>query len=101
MNKNKIVIYTTVIAIIFIIGCPTIYKVVKNHNDKLYKITEKRIIEAAKKCWNEEKCTPNETTLKELYDFKYLEKQANPVTKKYYNDLSKIIKKEEIVFYPE
>ena len=102
MEKNKVVIYTTIIALIFIIGCPTIYKVIKNHHNKLTTITEKRIIEAAIKCWNEDKCPNNEITLKELYDLKYLEKEANPITKKYYQETSKIIKKEEgIKFYPE
>lgn len=101
MSKNKIVIYTTIIALILIIGCPTIYKVIKNHNNKLYTITEKRIIEAAKKCWDENKCTNTEITLKELYEKEYLTKQADPVTKKYYSETSKIIKKEGIKFYPE
>lgn len=102
MEKNRVVIYTTIIALIFVIGCPTIYKVVKNHNNKLYTITEKRIIEAAKKCWNEDKCNEDTITLKTLYANKYLEKEADPVTKKYYSEESKIIKKEEeIKFYPE
>ncbi len=101
MSKNRIIIYTTIIALIFVIGCPTVYKVVKNHQNKLTTITEKRIIEAAKKCWNEEKCLDDIITLKYLYDNKYLEKQSDPITKKYYNDNSKIIKKEEIKFYPE
>lgn len=101
MSKNKVIIYTTIIAIILIIGIPTIYKVVKNHHTKLYTISEKRIIEAAKKCWNEDKCKNDTITLKDLYDLKYLEKEANPVTKKYYAESSKIIKKEEIKFYPE
>lgn len=101
MNKDRVVIYTTIIAIILIIGCPTIYKVVKNHNQKLYTITEKRIIEAAKKCWNEDECSGDTITLKDLYNNKYLKKQSDPVTKKYYSEDSKIIKKEEIKFYPE
>lgn len=103
MNKNKVIICTTIIALILIIGCPTIYKVIKNHNNKLYTITEKRIIEAAKKCWNENKCTNDEITLKELYDNKYLEREADPVTKKYYSENSKLEKNKEgiIKFYPE
>ena len=101
MSKNKVIIYTTIVALILIIGIPTIYKVIKNHNAKLYEVTEKRIIEAAKKCWNESKCQTDTITLKELYELDYLEKEANPVTKKYYSENSKIIKKEEIKFYPE
>lgn len=102
MDKNKVIIYTTIIALIFIIGCPTIYKVVKNHHNKLTTISEKRIIEAAKKCWNEDKCTNDTITLKDLYNNKYLKKQSDPITKKYYSESSKIIKKEgKILFYPE
>ena len=102
MEKNRIIIYTTIIALILVIGCPTIYKVVKNHNNKLYTISEKRIIEASKKCWNEDKCSNDTITLKELYKNKYLKKQADPITKKYYSESSKITKKEEgIKFYPE
>ena len=70
MSKNRVIIYTTIIAIILIIGCPTIYKVVKNHKQKLNMITEKRIIEAAIKCWNEDKCAGDTITLKDLYDNK-------------------------------
>lgn len=102
MSKNKLIIYTTIIALIIIIGCPTIYKVIKNHNTKLTTITEKRIVEAALKCWNENNCSNNEITLKELYEKDYLEREADPVTKKYYNENSKITQKEEeIKFYPE
>lgn len=103
MNKNKVIISTTIIALILIIGCPTIYKVVKNHKRKLYTITEKRIVEAAKKCWNENKCLNKEIILKELYENNYLEKEADPVTKKYYNENSIIKENEEgiIKFYPE
>jgi len=102
MTKNKVIIYITIIAIILIIGCPTVYKVIKNHKEKLIMITEKRIIEAAQKCWNEDNCVEEEISLKELYENNYLEKEADPITKKYYNENSKIIKKEEgIKFYPE
>lgn len=101
MTKNKGVIYITVIALLLIISLPTIYKVINNHNQKLYEVTEKRIIEAAKKCWNESKCEGEEITLNTLYELKYLKREADPVTKKYYDNESKIIKKEEIKFYPE
>ena len=47
----------------------------------------------AKKCFLDEKCEGNQTTLQQLYDLNYLNKQVNPISKKYYNS-SSIIKYE-------
>ena len=48
-------------------------------------VEEKYIIETAKKCLNEKKCSGSKTTLQTLYDLEFLDMQANPVTKEYYN----------------
>ena len=88
MNTNKITIIGTIIAIILIISIPTIYKVVKDHNEHLYLVVEEKIIEGAKKCFYDNVCTNNEITLKELYDNKYLSQISDPVTKEYYNEKS-------------
>lgn len=85
----------TGIAVLLIIFIPTTYKVIKNHQDKLYAVVEKEIVEAAEKCWNANECQNNEITLKELYDLKYLEKQIDPISKKVYDENSKIIKTNE------
>ena len=91
---KKIVLYTF-FSIFLILGVYTTIKVAKKHNDNLYIVSEKRIIEAAQRCWNEKKCNDEKVLLKELYDLKYLEKEANPVTKEYYNDGSYVEKKED------
>lgn len=92
MNINKITIIVSVIIIVLIIGIPTIYKVVKTHNDNLYQVIENKIIEAAKKCYYEEKCVNEKIYLKDLYNMDYLEEVSNPVTKEYYNEESYVIR---------
>lgn len=91
INKISIILVLTVFVIIIII---TSIKVVNNHNDKLLEASHKYIIEQAKKCIDEKKCLEEKITLQTLYDLDYLEKLANPVTKKYYNNES-YVKKEE------
>jgi len=94
MNINKITITGSIIAIFFIITIPTVYKVVKNHQDNLYHVIEDKIINSAKKCYYEENCKNEKITLNELYALNYLEKVSNPITKEYYNEKSFVEKKE-------
>lgn len=90
--SKKTLCLLSVIACLLIITIPTIYKVIKDHQTKLYDVLEKEIIEASEKCWNKGDCEADTITLKELYDLKYLEKQIDPVTKKVYKEDSTIIK---------
>lgn len=80
----------TIIIIIAIIGGVTAYKVITSHNDKLMLVSVKRIEEAALKCYNEKKCLDTKITLSTLYEYEYLNREANPVTKEYYNEESYI-----------
>ena len=82
---NKICITVTIIIIITLVIGVTTYKVVDKHNDKLMEVEEKYIIETAKKCLNEKKCSGSKITLQTLCDLEFLDMQANPVTKEYYN----------------
>ena len=82
---NKICITVTIIIIITLVIGVTTYKVVDKHNDRLMEVEEKYIIETAKKCLNEKKCSGSKITLQTLYDLEFLDMQANPVTKEYYN----------------
>ncbi len=90
----KKIVGITILIIFIIISGFTTYKVVKNHREKLYLVTEKRIIEAAFKCINEKKCTNYPVTLNQLYDNKYLYEEINPVTKEVYNYDSYVTNKE-------
>ena len=70
---NKICITVTIIIIITLVIGVTTYKVVDKHNDKLMEVEEKYIIETAKKCLNEKKCSGSKITLQTLYDLEFLE----------------------------
>ena len=95
MTTNKITIIGSVIAILLIISIPTIYKVMKNHNDNLYQVVEEKIISAAKKCYYEEKCNDEKIYLKDLYELEYLDKVSNPITKEYYSDDVYVLRKDD------
>lgn len=95
MTTNKITIYGTIIIIILILGIPTTYKVIQNHNTKLIEATESKIIEAGKKCYFDGTCEEDKITLKTLYDLNYLDKISNPITKEYYNENSYILIKDK------
>ena len=82
---NKVFVTVTIIFITVLIIGVTTYKVLNEHNAKLTKVEEKYIIEAAKRCLNEKECSGAAVTLQTLYDLDYLDFQANPVTKEYYN----------------
>ncbi len=95
MNKNSLIIYTTIIAVLIIIIIPTTYTICKRHNDRLLEVSYKRIEEAAKNCYLNDVCLADKITLKELYDNKYLMKESNPVTKEYYKDTDYVLKKND------
>ena len=90
MNINKKLTISSIIIIILIIAIPTTYKVIKNHNDHLYQVVEKKIVEAAKKCYYEEICSHETITLKKLYEYELLEPVSDPISKEYYNEDSYI-----------
>ena len=98
---NKAFITITIFIIIVAVLGLTVYKVVNNHNDKLLLVKSEYIIEKAKSCLNEKKCTGTKVTLKTLYDLGYLEAQVNPVTKEYYSEDAYVLKEDtEYNFYP-
>ncbi len=99
MNTNKITTIFCIIIIILLITIPTTYKVIKNHQNNLKRSTESKIIEAAKKCYYEDKCEGDKIFLKDLYNFDYLGKISNPLTKEYYSEDSYVeIKDNSFVF---
>ena len=101
MNRNKVIIYITMTAIVLIIMIPTIYTIIKKHNDRLIEVNNKRIVEAAKECYLDKICLEEKITLKQLYDNKYLKKESNPITKEYYNENSYIERKNKIFQFIE
>lgn len=91
MNINKITISFTILIIIGAILIPTIYKVNQNHQKKAYKVIDKKIIDAAKKCYYEKKCKNKKIYLYDLYNLDYLDKIIDPFSKEYYNNESFVI----------
>ena len=88
MNRSKFVMNITIVGIVLMILIPTIYKIVTGHNDRLLKVTTKRIEEAAKNCKLDEKCKSKKIELRDLYEYGYLTRESNPITKEYYNESS-------------
>lgn len=86
---NKKVIILTIFIILGMIFFPTVYKINKTHQDDLNLVVEKEFTYQALKCYKEKKCLDKTITLKNLYDYNYLnEKLTNPTTKKYYKETS-------------
>lgn len=92
MNTNKITIMGSIIIIILIISIPTIYFVIKNHQDNLYRVVEEKIIGAAKECYYENICKEEKITLEFLYENEFLTKVSDPVTKEYYDPSSYVLR---------
>ncbi len=83
-----------IVASLSVVMVFTMYKIIKTNRDKLYLVTEKRIVEAFIKCKRDRICINNSETLKFLEDNKYLEGEIDPITKEYYNLNSYVIYKE-------
>ena len=90
MNKNFYLSLASVAILLLVIIIPSVIKVNKRHNDHLLRVVESKIIERAEDCYYKEECN-GKITLKELYEKKYLDIVANPISKEYYNELSYVI----------
>ena len=93
MRNNKKWILGTLVVLVLSFGMYISYSVIKEYRNNLILVTEKRIVEAAKKCFDEEKCLQYPITLKDLYRFSYLEQEIHPLTKEIYNEESYVINK--------
>lgn len=91
MVKNK-KYYIPIIIIVVLLGL-TIYKIIKNREENLYKSLYGEIEYAAKQCFLKKECT-TPTTLEELYKLNYLETKYDPVTKEILDGKMKIEYKE-------
>ena len=86
------------IIILFItISILTVFKMNKNHENKLYNVLYSEIKYAANTCYLEKKCN-SEITLQTLYDNNYLNTEYDPITKEELNkDLKITIKNNDEV----
>ena len=84
MKQSKYIYGTILLLIVILIVSGGI--VVKNrHEQKLYVVVEKEILEAANRCKLDNVCDSDKVDLNYLYTKKYLDEQINPVTKKKYD----------------
>lgn len=76
-NKIPTIIILLLLIIIIIF---TIYKLNKNHEEKLYNVMYKKIEYNSYKCYLDKKCNDS-FTLEDLYENKYLDTMYDPITK--------------------
>ena len=86
--KQKTINILLIFIIFIIIVIPTIWYVNKVHNDNLWLVVNKEVIEAADKCKNENVCNENKVTLAFLVSNNYIVKLYDPITKEAINDAS-------------
>ena len=91
LSKHHILTLISLIILLLVIVVPGILKVNKRHNDRLLYAVTTKIKEKGEVCYYNKDCSNLTITLKELYELKYLEEIANPITKEYYNENSYII----------
>ena len=85
MEKSKNLIVIVIIISMLTIGVATALKVYNSHLDNHYKVATKKICEAARKCYIDNKCTGQEVTIDTLISYNYLERLVDPKTKEYIN----------------
>lgn len=101
MNINKTIFSLTIICCILIIGIPTVFKIINQNHDNLYKVVSKNIEESARRCYIDEKCKEDKITLKMLYEREYLlEEMYDPISKIVYNYESYVDVNNKFTFYP-
>ncbi len=86
MSNVKASFWLTVLASLVIIGLPTILKITKNHEERMYLVATKKIIESAETCFYNDECLQDEITIGELKQKGYLLDVINPQTKTYFED---------------
>lgn len=86
MNNWKTTFWLTVLASLLIIGLPTILRITKNHEERLYLVATKKIFESAEACFYDDVCQTDVMSLGELKQKGYIEDVINPQTKTYFDD---------------
>lgn len=95
-KKNSIVMIIYLLLIIILCGF-IVYKLVINHESRLYNVLYSEIKYKAKKCYLDKKCDEN-MYLYELYDKKYLDTMYDPISKEELNKNIKIkIKDKDVI----
>lgn len=95
--KNKHILLITILFAGIVIISATVYKIIKDHNNKLILVSDKFIRETYLKCLKEEKCD-EKATFSHLEANKYVSDLYDPITKKIYNKESYVYLKNNEVY---
>jgi hypothetical protein len=98
MDKNKVIMYATIVIVILMIAIPSTIKVINTHKERLTSVVVKEIVWKAKDCYYNDSCVDDKITLKELYEKTDLQEEINPVTKKKYDEDSYVLVSEDFSF---
>lgn len=87
MAKKKInnICFILIIVILLLIIIPATKYIMDNHYNSMYLVIEKKVVQAAKDCYNDKKCDNKTITLKELIDKDYIVKMYDPISKELIN----------------
>lgn len=87
MNEKKMVLFLTMIATIAIVVFPTIFQIYQRHEERLYEVALKELLERAEACYRDQVCKKHEMTIRELNQTNYsVANIVNPKTKTYFDE---------------
>ena len=86
--KSKTISLLFILVAFLIIIIPAFYTVRKKHNNDLYLVMRKEVIEAANKCKNDNICVDDSVTLAFLIEKKYISKIYDPISKEAIDETS-------------
>lgn len=87
VNKNKTILFLTVIATILIVALPTILKISERHDERMYIAASRKVLESAETCYRDQVCKEKQMTIGDLKKIGYLKEEVvNPRTKTYFED---------------
>lgn len=84
-TKNKIT-FALFLGLVVLVTVCTALKVTSRHEEKLILVSQRKIEEAARKCYLEGKCTGESTYLGHLIKEGYLDAQVHPISKEFISE---------------
>ena len=85
-NKKNNITLVLLLALVILIAASTTFKVMDRHEEKLLLVARRKIEEAARQCYLENKCTGESTYLGFLIKEGYLEAQVHPISKEFISE---------------
>lgn len=85
---SRIISFLLIIIMISLVGFKSYIKLQKEHEDKMWLVLNKKVMEKATQCYIDGKCTNKTVTVDYLINNEYLINVTNPVTKEAINPAS-------------